>query len=176
MRKKKSNNQYIIGIDPGLTGAMCLYNLTNNTVVEVINTPTYKRDKKTYLDGLKIHDKLKEWVLLTSNVVIEIQTIMRGGKQGSNKMDGSKSSMTTMSNYGYLLAILDILQLNVIQVAPTTWQSLMLKDVIDPGEPIKLKPTKRKSLVLTREFNPKNDGQADAICLAMYYKQINTNN
>jgi len=31
-------------------------------------------------------------------------------------------------------------------------------------------------MVLTRDFNPKNDGQADAIAIALYYKTLLTKN
>lgn len=158
------NNKYVISIDPGLQGSLCLYNISTNKVVEILNTPTYKKDKKTWLDGKNIYNKLKEWSLLTNKVIIETQTIMRG-------RDGTKSAITTMTNFGMLMGILSTLDFEVIEVAPKIWQAVMLKDVIDIGEPIKLKPTKRKSLILTREFNPKGDGQADAICLALWYKQ-----
>ena len=161
--KTTSNDKYVIGIDPGLTGAMCLYNITTNKVVELLNTPTYKKDKKKLLNGLLISNKLEEWYKLTTKVVIESQTIIRG-------KDGTKSAMSTMRNFGYLLGILDSLNFEIIEVSPITWQSTLLKDVIDPGEPVKLKSTKRKSLVLTKDFNPKGDGQADAICLAIWYK------
>jgi hypothetical protein len=153
---------YVIAIDPGLTGGMCLYNLTSNKIIEVLNTPTYKKDKKSYLCSKNILVKLREWKLKTNNVVIEVQTVM--------KRDGGKSTITTLRNYGFLLGLLESLELDIIEVAPTTWQAVMLKDVIDPGEPIKMKPTKRKAMMLTKKFHPKNDGQADAICIAMYYK------
>jgi hypothetical protein len=86
------------------------------------------------------------------------------------KRDGGKSTITTLTNYGFLLGLLESLEFNITKVAPTTWQAVMLKDVIDPGQPIKMKPTKRKAMILTQQFHPKNDGQADAICIAMYYK------
>lgn len=155
--------QYVISIDPGLNGAMCLYNITTDKVVEVLNTPTYKKDKKTWLHGKNIYNKLQEWSLLTNKAIIETQTIMSG-------RDGTKSSKTTMRNFGYLLGVLATLDFVVGEIAPTTWQAKMLKDVVDPGEPIKMKPTKRKSMILTKEFNPKNSDQADAIAMAMYYK------
>lgn len=153
---------YIISIDPGLTGAICLYDLKANKVVEVMNTPTYKKDKKSYLDGRKILTILEGWLDKTTKAVIETQTV--------TNRDGGKSTITTLRNYGYLLGLLASLDIQVVEVSPITWQSVMLKNVIDPGLPIKIKPTKRKSMVLTRDFNPKNDGQADAIAIALYYK------
>ena len=153
---------YIISIDPGLTGAICLYDLKANKVVEVMNTPTYKKDKKSYLDGRKILTILEGWLDKTTKAVIETQTV--------TNRDGGKSTITTLRNYGYLLGLLASLDIQVIEVSPITWQSVMLKNVIDPGSPITIKPTKRKSMVLTRDFNPKNDGQADAIAIALYYK------
>ena len=165
MQSNKDNDKYVIAIDPGLSGAMCLYNISTDKVVEILNTPTYKKDKKTWLHGLNIYNKLKEWSLLTNKVIIETQTIMRG-------KDGTKSAQTTMKNFGMLIGILSTLEFIIHEVAPISWQSVMLKDVIDPGEPIKMKPTKRKSMILTKEFNPKNADQADAICLAAYYKKI----
>ena len=78
MQSNKDNDKYVIAIDPGLSGAMCLYNISTDKVVEILNTPTYKKDKKTWLHGLNIYNKLKEWSLLTNKVIIETQTIMRG--------------------------------------------------------------------------------------------------
>lgn len=153
---------YIISIDPGLTGAICLYDLKANKVVEVMNNPTYKKDKKSYLDGRKILTILEGWLDKTTKAVIETQTV--------TNRDGGKSTITTLRNYGYLLGLLASLDIEVVEVSPITWQSIMLKNVIDPGLPIRIKPTKRKSMVLTRDFNPKNDGQADAIAIAMWYK------
>jgi hypothetical protein len=153
---------YIISIDPGLTGAMCLYDLTKNKVVEVLNTPTYKKDKKNHLDGRKILTVLEGWLDKTTNAVIETQTV--------TNRDGGKSTITTLRNYGYLLGLMASLDITVEEVSPITWQSIVLKNVIDPGLPLKLKPTKRKSMVLTRDFNPKNDGQADAIAIALWYR------
>jgi hypothetical protein len=165
----KDNNKYVISLDPGLEGALCLYNLTTDKVIEVLNTPTYKKDKKTWLHGKNIYTKLQEWSLLTNKVIIETQTIMSG-------RDGTKSAKTTMKNFGMLLGILSTLDFEIIEVEPRVWQSIVLKNVIDPGLPLKLKPTKRKSMVLTRDFNPKNDGQADAIAIALYYKTLLTKN
>ena len=161
----QNKDKYVIAIDPGLTGSLCLYNLTTSKVVEVLNTPTYKKDKKTWLHNKNIYNKLQEWSLLTNKVIIETQVIMRG-------KDGTKSAQTTMKNYGMLMAILEILGFEVTEVLPKIWQSALLSDIIDPGEPVRLKPTKRKSMILTKEFNPKNDGQSDAICLAIYYKTL----
>ena len=155
---------FVIGIDPGLTGAICLYDLTNNKVIEVLNTPVYKKDKKSYLDPKRILEVFKKWSAQTKKVVIESQTV--------TNRDGGKSTITTLRNYGFLLGLLASLELEVVEVCPVTWQSVLLKNVIDPGIPLKLKPTKRKSLILTKDFNPKNDGQADAIALAMWYKTI----
>lgn len=153
--------QYVISVDPGLQGSLCLYNISTSKVIEVLNTPTYKKDKKTWLHCKNIYIKLHEWSLLTNKVIIETQTI--------TGRDGNKSAMTTLKNYGMLIAILSILDFIIEEVAANHWQSIMLKDVIDPGEPIKMKPTKRKAMVLTKEFNPKGDGQADAISLALFY-------
>ena len=77
-----------------------------------------------------------------------------------------------MRNFGMLIGILSTLDFEVIEVLPKIWQAILLADIIDPGEPIKMKPTKRKSMILTKEFNPKNPDQADAICLATYYKTL----
>lgn len=153
---------YVISIDPGLTGAICLFDITNNKVVEVLNTPIYKKNKKSFLDPKRILEAFKRWNIVTKKVVIECQTV--------TNRDGGKSTITTLRNYGFLLGLLASLELEVIEVSPITWQSVVLKNVIDPGSPVKLKPTKRKSLVLTKDFNPKNDGQADAIALAIWYK------
>jgi hypothetical protein len=163
--KDKDSDRYVISIDPGLSGCLCLYNLTTSKVVEILNTPTYKKDKKTWLHGKNIYIKLQEWSLLTNKVIIETQVIMRG-------KDGTKSAQTTLKNFGMLLGILSTLDFEVIEVMPKIWQSLLLNDIIDPGEPISMKPTKRKSMILTKEFNPKNSDQADAIALAIYYKTL----
>jgi hypothetical protein len=165
----QSKNKYVIAIDPGLTGALCLYNLTTSKVVEVLNTPIYKKDKKVWLHGKNIYNKLQEWRLLTDKAIIETQVIMRG-------KDGTKSAQTTLKNFGMLLGILSTLDFEVTEVMPKIWQSALLSDIIDPGEPIKLKPTKRKSMVFAKDINPKNDGISDAYAIACYYAKIHKNN
>jgi hypothetical protein len=167
--QSKDKSVYVIAIDPGLRGALCLYNITTSKVIEVLNTPTYKKDKKTWLHGKNIYNKLQEWRLLTDKVIIETQVIMRG-------KDGTKSAQTTLKNFGMLIGILSTLDFEIIEVMPKIWQSALLTDIIDPGEPIRLKPTKRKSMELTKEFNPKNSDQADAICLAQFYAKTYKNN
>lgn len=156
---------YVISLDPGQSGALCLYNLTTDKVIEILNTPIYRKDKKIWLDGKKIYTKLQEWRLVTDKAIIETQIIMRG-------KDGTKSAQTTMKNFGYLLSILDILEFKVIEVLPKTWQAFLLKDIFDPGEPLTMKPTKRKSMVFAKDINPKNPDQADAYCLCIYYKTL----
>jgi hypothetical protein len=157
--------KYVISLDPGLGGALCLYNLSTDKVIEVLNTPTYRKDKKVWLHAKNIYIKLQEWRLLTDKAIIETQIIMRG-------KDGTKSAQTTMKNFGCLLSILDILEFKVVEVLPKTWQALLFKDILDPGEPLTMKPTKRKSMVFAKDINPKNPDQADAYCLCIYYKTL----
>lgn len=154
--------QYTVAIDPGLSGALCLYNNTTQTVEQIIDMPVKKIPKtsKKILDPVLILATLSKWSGLTDVVYIENQTI--------TNRDGNKAALTTLKNYGILLGLLYASKYKITEVSAVTWQNTLLKGVVDPLTPARLKPSKRKSLVFTKQYGAKNDGQADAICIAIY--------
>ena len=168
--QSKDKSVYVIAIDPGILGGLILYEKSVITktlrmplIKEVTKSKEGKKQTKNHLDAKKILQFLKECSEVTTTVVIESQRI------GSN--DGYKSGMTTVMNYGFLLGLIASLDLNVVELAPRTWQTI-LAPVIDPGSPVNMKETKRKSLVLANSIlsiPTKYDGISDAVCLALYY-------
>ena len=167
---QSKNNSYVIAIDPGILGGLILYEkgvitktLRMPLIKEVTKNKDGKKQTKNHLDAKKILQFLKECLEVTNIVVIESQRI------GSN--DGYKSGMTTAVNFGFLKGLIASLDLNLVELAPRTWQTI-LASVIDPGSPVNMKETKRKSLVLANSIlntPTKFDGISDAVCIAEYY-------
>jgi hypothetical protein len=168
--KDSSKNSYVIAVDPGILGGLVLYEkgvitktLRMPLIKEVTKNKEGKKQTKNHLDPKKILQFLKECSEVTTTVVIESQRI------GSN--DGYKSGLTTAINYGFLKGLIASLDLKVIELAPRTWQTI-LASVNDPGSPVNMKETKRKSLILANSIlstPTKYDGISDAVCLAEYY-------
>jgi hypothetical protein len=87
-----------------------------------------------------------------------------------------KSSITTISNWGVILGLLRLIDIEPVIVGASTWQSKVFKDVII-GQPCKnevSKLTKIKSLKVAAKLGYQGglDGVADSCCLAYYYSLI----
>lgn len=162
---------YILGIDPGLKGAICL--MKDNIVQNVLPMPTKKVGKKSFIDIKAI----KEWVVGISalyhidKVLIEKQMVV--SKQGLS------SSGKTMYQFGLLEGLFEGLNLDPIIVTPKKWQDEIFKHV-DESKMVTYNytATKLKSIAFveqrfgssylftsSRQKKP-SDGIADAICIA----------
>ena len=162
---------YILGIDPGLKGALCL--MKDNIIQNILPMPVRTEKKKSFVDIKAI----KEWVLGLSalyhidKVIIEKQMVV--SKQGLS------SSGKTMYQFGLLEGLFEGLGMDPVIVTPKTWQKEIFKHVDETKiVTYNYTATKLKSIAFveqrfggsymftsSRQKKP-SDGIADAICIA----------
>ena len=152
---------YIISIDPGATGAMCLMEVDNN-VVKNINFIDFKTDGlEGYINRLKMIDSNNN----TNIIQIGIESVHSMPKQGVS------STFTFGQRLGELVGMLKTLKLGYEAVTPVKWQRL-----------VGIKPKSGKSGIyesISRLYpraelkGPKGgilDGRCDALGIAHYLR------
>ena len=141
-----------IGIDPGAHGAIAV--LRPDGYWGVIDMPGTNRE---------IYKSLRRMVMVGSTVVLEEQ-YHRGL---SDRMNG-KNLTTFLCHYGGLQMALAALNAEPHMVKPQTWQGALLGPLVK-GE------TKDAAREYASRVIPKlkvKKSQADAVCLALYAKQL----
>jgi predicted nuclease with RNAse H fold len=105
----------IIGIDPGMSGGIAI--LKNNQI-EVFKMP------KTTPEILKMINMRLEPVtkIFIEKVVMRPQDIKSNGKADSAKIGRAMRMQSLFAQYKQLLTILELLEVEVIEIVPQTWQ------------------------------------------------------
>ncbi len=172
-------DKFICGIDPGLTGGLCILQKGNiHNVVDARIMPISDKDInmgviKNYLSYYKPY--------LT---IIERQIVVRPKMvEGKEQRQGLGSAAKTMLNYGKLIGLLIGIGLNYVVVDSREWQS----HYADMTPPIKWtynKPTKTRSVSIAVSLYPTvnlfrtplchkpHDGMAEAVLLAHYGAEV----
>lgn len=159
-----SKTNYIIGVDPGLNGGICL--LKNNLLVNCIK-PVVVNGWISYLESIKnIKNLLKSSGFVNENILLLIEKPYILPKQHGNEK--------IWRNYQTLFLILESFG-SVIEVRPQVWQKKLgfRKGVNTKKESIKLAMSLNKSFVwkkkLKKGFSKNDDdGLTDAFCIAYY--------
>lgn len=130
--KPEKRSFILCSIDPGLEGALAIFNDGGLHLVEKIPVITVKKAGKTPKGNQKTKTLLDEQAVRSfltehspSLVVIETAQTMAPSKNG--RMQGITSSGTIMENYGLLRGICVGLGIPYIPVNPRTWKTVMLK-------------------------------------------------
>jgi len=117
---------YVIGIDPGATGALALYNVTRAAVLAVKDMPSNtvvltSGKKSNRVDFDQLREILEQWKLaalkVDASIYVHIEHVQAFGKQ----------SAPAAFNFGYAaaipFAICRMLDLEVRLVHPATWKN-----------------------------------------------------
>ncbi len=177
---------YVLGIDPGLKGAIAVIRRDDMKVVYVEDCPleqgglTKKAQQnpnsRTYnkRQMLQMLYTVKSRYGMSTQVFIERSQVMsRGGMQ-----QGSVSNFTIGYGYGlWEMALTAALFVNRWTITPIEWSRRLFKNTKFE----KIEDTKKRSLAYVKEFFPdvplvpdtprhraERDGRADAICIAYY--------
>lgn len=156
----------IIGIDPGLDGAITF--MDGNKIIHYLDIPTLSDGKRRMVDLLYIKsliithtDKIrKSDALVFDSVKVIIEKAQSMPKNGATGMFNYGVS------YGMLLGLCAGLGIAVMPVHPATWKKVMLKD---------MPKGKESSIIRVRELYPnlllprkKDHHIADSILLGLY--------
>lgn len=152
----------VLGIDPGLMGALAFLNPRDASLIGVIDMPTIRVTKTR-----KEYD-VPEIVQYLTDVYDPVAAFIE--KVGAMPGQGVTSMFRFGMGYGLLTGIVHGLGVPITHVRPRTWQGKMLRDAP--------KGTKGASIMRAKELWPRAplvtprgrliDGRADAMLLARY--------
>ena len=152
----------IIGVDPGITGAISV--LENKKVIEVYDTPTMIDGKKNkrQVNGSHLTNIIKEIILLNKETIAVVEHV--------NAMPGQ--GVTSMFNFGQSFGVIKgicaALSLPIYFVRPTKWKKHfnLIKTNKDASRTKVIEVYPEISEKLHRK---KDSNRADAILIALYF-------
>ena len=156
----------IIGIDPGITGSICLFK--NNKVIDVIEMPTMIDGKKSkkQVNGAQIYNEILKKIegieKQDIRVVIEQVSAMPG--------QGVTSMFNFGQSFGILKGICSAMQLPMYFVRPAKWKKYFGLINSEKGasrtKAIEMFPYFSSNLSKKKDIN-----KADAILIACFYSE-----
>ncbi len=152
----------IIGVDPGITGAISI--LENKKVIEVYDTPTMIDGKKNkrQVNGSHLTNIIKEIILLKKETIVVVEHV--------NAMPGQ--GVTSMFNFGQSFGVIKgicaALSLPIYFVRPTKWKKHfnLIKTNKEASRTKVIEIYPEISGKLSRK---KDSNKADAILIARYF-------
>ena len=160
-----------IGIDPGISGAICF--MENSKIIEVIDMPSMAEGKKNkkQVNGSQVFNEItkhiKDKELNEIKVVIEHVSAMPG--------QGVTSMFNFGQSFGILKGICSAMNLSMHFVRPVKWKKHfnLINSSKDASrtKAIEIFPSFSKNLAKKKDAN-----KADAILIASYFEETFTNN
>ena len=152
----------IIGIDPGISGAISV--LENKKVIDVYDTPTMIDGKKNkrQVNGAQVTNIIKERLNGDNEVVVVVEHV--------NAMPGQ--GVTSMFNFGQSFGIIkgicSALSIPIYFVRPTKWKKHfnLIRTNKDASRTKVIEVYPKISSKLSRK---KDSNKADAILIARYF-------
>ena len=154
----------IIGIDPGISGAICFFE--NGEVKDVIDMPTMSEGKKNkrQVNGRQIFNEISSRInnydLKNINVVVEQVSAMPG--------QGVTSMFNFGQSYGIIKGICSAMQLPIFFVRPAKWKKHfgLIKSQKDASRTKAIEIFPKISPILSKK---KDANKADAILIASFH-------
>ena len=155
---------YIIGIDPGISGAICFFE--NGRIIDVIDMPSMAEGKqnKRQVNGSQIYNEIKN---RTANiekkdicVVIEHVSAMPG--------QGVTSMFNFGQSFGVLKGICSAMQLPMYFVRPAKWKKYF-NLIKTQKEASRTKVIEIFPEISTKLSKKKDTNKADAILIASFF-------
>ena len=154
----------IIGIDPGISGAICFFD--NGKILDVIEMPTMNEGKKNkrQVNGAQIYNEISKRVNKTHNddvrVVVEQVSAMPG--------QGVTSMFNFGQSFGILKGLCSAMQLSIYFVRPARWKRFynLINSEKDASRTRAIEIFPYFSSNLSKK---KDSNKADAILIASYY-------
>ena len=152
----------IIGIDPGVSGAISI--LENKKVIEVFDMPTMIDGKKNkrQVNGSEVTNIIKKTLIHNKEAIIVVEQV--------NAMPGQ--GVTSMFNFGQSFGVIKgvcaALSLPIYFVRPTKWKKYfnLIKTNKDASRTKVIEAYPEISSKLSRK---KDSNKADAILIARYF-------
>ena len=161
----------IIGIDPGIAGAICFFSEGN--VIDVIDMPTMAEGKKNkrQVNGRQIFNEITSIKNKYSNkkigVVVEQVSAMPG--------QGVTSMFNFGQSFGVIKGICSAMELPIFYVRPVKWKKYY--DLINSEKDASRTKAIEMFPKISHKLSKKKDNnKADAILIAQYFENTRENN
>ena len=162
---------YIIGIDPGISGAVCFFN--EGKIIDVIEMPSMAEGKKNkkQVNGNQLFNEIKSRLSNINQdevcVVVEHVTAMPG--------QGVTSMFNFGQSFGVIKGICSAMELPIFYVRPAKWKKHfnLINSEKDASRTKVIEMFPRISNKLSRK---KDNNKADAILIAQYFENTRENN
>ena len=159
----------IIGIDPGLSGAIAI--LENNKVLNIFDIPVMSEGKKNkrQLNSALLVSLLRENITKNEETVVVVEQV--------NAMPGQ--GVTSMFNFGQtfgaIKGICAALELPIFFVRPSKWKKHF--ELINSSKDASRTKTIEMYPSLSDDLSKKKDvNKSDAILIARFYYETRSNN
>ena len=161
----------IVGIDPGISGALCFF--SNGNVIDVIDMPTMAEGKKNkkQVNGRQIFNEIlnikNTFIGHKINVVVEQVSAMPG--------QGVTSMFNFGQSFGVIKGICSAMELPIFYVRPAKWKKYfnLINAEKDASRTKVIEMFPKISQKLSRK---KDNNKADAILIAKYFENTKENN
>ena len=161
----------IIGIDPGIAGAICFFSEGN--VIDVIDMPTMAEGKKNkrQVNGRQIFNEItsikNKYSTIKISVVVEHVSAMPG--------QGVTSMFNFGQSFGVIKGICAAMELPIFYVRPVKWKKYfnLINSEKDASRTKAIEMFPKISDKLSKK---KDNNKADAILIAQYFENIRENN
>jgi len=160
---------YVIGIDPGITGAVAFLPPPGNGVfgfaVNVIDLPVYQDGKHQMINAVKLASILRSWYqtpgldLLNTDIMVYVEQVSAMPGQGVAGMFNFGTS------YGIILGVVGALGMPLTLVRPQAWKKRAGLLHREKDEARTLAQRLYPQIDLSRK---KDIGRADAILIARF--------
>ena len=156
----------IIGIDPGISGAICFFE--NGKIIDVVEMPTMTEGKKNkkQVNGSQIYNEISKRInkvdVENIRVVIEQVSAMPG--------QGVTSMFNFGQSFGILKGICSAMQLPMFFVRPAKWKKYfsLINSEKDASRTRAIEMFPYFSSYLSKK---KDSNKADAILIASFYNE-----
>ena len=156
----------IIGIDPGISGAICFFD--NGKILDVIEMPTMNEGKKNkrQVNGAQIYNEIYKRINKTHNeevrVVVEQVSAMPG--------QGVTSMFNFGQSFGIIKGICSAMRLSLYFVRPAKWKKYfnLINSEKDASRTRAIEIFPYFSSQLSKK---KDSNKADAILIASFYHE-----
>ena len=155
---------FIIGIDPGISGALCF--LDDGKIIDVVEMPTMTDGKKNkrQVNGSQIYNEILKRITKSekSNIRVVIEQVSAMPGQGVTSMFNFGQS------FGILKGICSAMQLPMYFVRPTKWKKYfnLINSEKDASRTRVIEIFPYFSSQLSKK---KDSNKADAILIASFY-------
>jgi len=155
----------IIGIDPGISGAICFFE--NGEVKDVIDMPTMADGKKNkrQINGRQIFNEISSRInsydLKNINIIVEHVSAMPG--------QGVTSMFNFGQSFGIIKGICSAMQLPIFFVRPAKWKKHfdLINSQKDSSRTKAIEMFPKISSILSKK---KDANKAEAILIASFYE------